>query len=164
MHWTTKLRYYISLQGLRLLEQEIATPVSSFCLVSTVTKFHTVSQGLFYVIDGILDISLPLDEDMPAKGMRADPEHLSPSNPQGVTAPDATRLNRRASTRRGSSSARGRPISKKSSDERRRYLFTVKPGGIAGYMCSSALFHRLVRTINLHTLSPSVFMRNPLVC
>ena len=94
------------------------------------------------MIDGILDISLPLDEDVSSEAMQ-DNELASPSNIRNTIVPAAKRLQRRASTRRGSMSTTGHSPNKRPSNEKRRYLFTVKPGGIAGYMCLSLLIKKL---------------------
>jgi lysophospholipid hydrolase len=61
--------------------------------------------GLFYVIEGFLDILLPIERK--TEEVKPDPSHPGP--------------------RRKSRAKRNNP-------EHQKLLFTVKPGGIAGYL------------------------------
>lgn len=71
--------------------------------------------GLFYVIEGFLDILLPADDKHQELNTRPAPQrpHSKPQQPNGSAHPD---------------------------DKSRKPLFTVKPGGIAGYLSESLSF------------------------
>lgn len=92
--------------------------------------------GLFYVIDGILDISLPPDEVADSKNGREEAEHKHSPNVHTATMTPGVSSVKQGSIRRNSASTSERPANKKPPGEKRRHLFTVKPGGIAGYMGS----------------------------
>jgi lysophospholipid hydrolase len=84
-----------------------------FAAGSTLAKVGELNTGLFYVIEGFLDILLPSDEGH--KGEAAAP-----------TRPDAM------SDSVGSEP--WRTLGGRSSKPEKKLLFTVKPGGIAGYL------------------------------
>ena len=77
--------------------------------------------GLFYVIEGFLDILLPVDDKQQEFSTRPAPQrpHPKPHQSNGSAHPD---------------------------EKSRKPLFTVKPGGIAGYL-SKSIFRR-----NVHVL------------
>lgn len=90
-----------------------------FAAGSTLAKAGDLNTGLFYVIEGFLDIFLPLDE-APKRSVptsKADPV-LSESEPWRTPGP---------------------PPFAKGDKAQQKLLFTVKPGGIAGYLGTS--FH-----------------------
>ena len=81
--------------------------------------------GLFYVIDGLLDVSIPVEGPSLNSPPRMDPL------PKGKTAKQKDRPH----SRNMSSSVRGSLVTDGSS-KAMKHLFTVKPGGIAGYLAS----------------------------
>ncbi|RDW77034.1 lysophospholipase NTE1 [Coleophoma cylindrospora] len=91
------------------------------------------NPGLYYVIDGFLDVSVPAEEN--SESMVLGPSHLSTSSRQ-VQEPFAP-LSR---TKTGSSQASGPAGASKTNEGRhrkpagRRSLALIKPGGIAGYI------------------------------
>ncbi|EJD03753.1 patatin-domain-containing protein [Fomitiporia mediterranea MF3/22] len=99
-----------SVHGVAALDNEVE--ILYFAAGSTLARAGERHPGLFYVIDGILDISLPLEEDTSTKLGREEREHKPAAKHRSAT------------------------VTPTSSNEKRRYLFTVKPGGIAGYMSS----------------------------
>lgn len=96
---------------------------------------HERNPGLYYVIDGFLDVSIPGDEQDIAEA----------STWNGSTRPDMedllpplTRSSSRTSSMHGSSrGARKRTKSRKS-------LFLIKPGGLAGYVGTISSFRSFV--------------------
>jgi len=80
---------------------EANTGTYSFSMA--VYAFSSYVPGLFYVIDGFLDILLPLEKPDSKPG-----SHAEPSPPSEFPRSDASA---------------------------QKLLFTVKPGGIAGYLC-----------------------------
>ncbi|RDW64213.1 lysophospholipase NTE1 [Coleophoma crateriformis] len=91
------------------------------------------NPGLYYVIDGFLDVSVPAEEN--SESMVLGPSHLSTSSRQ-AQEPFAP-LSR---TKTGSSQASGPAGASKTNEGRhrkpvgRRSLALIKPGGIAGYI------------------------------
>ena len=82
------------------------------------------------MIDGILDISLPDDKSETKPEAHDDPDRRASTDEISVSTPILGRTQSRHSDAQGSEySYRSRP-----SKENERHLFTVKPGGIAGYM------------------------------
>lgn len=79
-------------------------------------------SGLFYVIEGFLDILLPSDvkEEL---NMRPAPQRPKTRQPSGSSAPHPT-------------------AEPQGGDKSRKPLFTVKPGGIAGYLCKLVVSFR----------------------
>jgi lysophospholipid hydrolase len=81
--------------------------------------------GLFYVIDGLLDVSIPVDE---------------PRNNPIPQAGDARLQAKTSTTREGHHSRNTSSIRNgvlgESPPKGMKHLFTVKPGGIAGYLAS----------------------------
>ncbi|KII93959.1 hypothetical protein PLICRDRAFT_36181 [Plicaturopsis crispa FD-325 SS-3] len=89
-----------------------------FAAGSTLAKAEERNTGLFYVIEGFLDILLPIND--------------SPNRPSADTKASA-----------GDSDPWHLPGPKSEKDQRHKLLFTVKPGGIAGYLaslCSTASY------------------------
>lgn len=98
-------------------------------------------EGLFYVIDGFLDVSLPSekaesDDNVPRAGERSTSTASRPSESQSKTRPmlkstfSASSTSTRAPKRSEQSKSRGNQPNVTEG----RHLFTVKPGGIAGYL------------------------------
>ena len=92
------------------------------------------NPGLYYVIDGFLDVSVPIDEKSDAGVLgQSHRQPTSTKNLEETLAP----LSR---TRTGSSRASGSGITPGSTDGKRRKatgrksLSLIKPGGIAGYI------------------------------
>ncbi|CAA7268103.1 unnamed protein product [Cyclocybe aegerita] len=83
---------------------------------TTLAKAGEVNTGLFYVIEGFLDILLPIKD--------SNPSDLSTSRSSGHVDDPLDPENRRT------------PPSNEGSPPEQKLLFTVKPGGIAGYLAS----------------------------
>ncbi|TRM61508.1 hypothetical protein BD626DRAFT_501259 [Schizophyllum amplum] len=92
-----------SVNGMSGLDNEVE--ILFFPAGATLTKAGDISTGLYYVIEGFLDILLPLD-----KGSSDRP----------------------GSTNTGKGPTGGR----QDTADTHKFLFTVKPGGIAGYLAS----------------------------
>ncbi|KAH9050541.1 patatin-domain-containing protein [Lactarius hengduanensis] len=95
--------------------------------------------GLFFVIEGFLDIVLPTEErSFPEKEPRARQSTPTVDSLYDVEATSANEDGNKSSI--GSSKETSRPSApsapRDSSLKGRRPLFTVKPGGIAGYLAS----------------------------
>ena len=82
------------------------------------------NPGLYYVIDGFLDVSIPADEkdDDAAPSMNGSLDHQSDS-----LRPPLKRMPQSSARRGGKSPGKRRSQSRKS-------LFLIKPGGLAGYV------------------------------
>ena len=95
------------------------------------------NPGLYYVIDGFLDVSIPGDgDDMDG------PPHSN--DVQGQDSDDLLPpLKRLASNPPRRSSMRGGSTSKKKSQSRRS-LFMIKPGGLAGYVGTISSYRSFV--------------------
>ena len=88
------------------------------------------NPGLYYVIDGFLDVSIPNDEkDSDANGVTTMP--LPTVHPSDELLPPLMRSTTN-STR--TSSVAGRSKENKSRTKSRKSLFLIKPGGLAGYI------------------------------
>ena len=83
--------------------------------------------GLFYVIDGFLDISLPFDDPLDDRRDDADATH-SARTPLPHRTSDAARTGKS----KVPSTIRDKATLQR--ERARQHLFTVKPGGIAGYL------------------------------
>lgn len=93
------------------------------------------NPGLYYVIDGFLDVSIPGDEqDI------ADAYTVKDPMQQGAEdlLPPLTRASSRASSAHGSSRVGRRRI------RARKSLFLIKPGGLAGYVGTISSFRSFV--------------------
>ncbi|OQO10692.1 Lysophospholipase NTE1 [Cryoendolithus antarcticus] len=86
------------------------------------------NPGLYYVIDGFLDVSVTVDEqDMDPNVLGTLPGHT------GIEA--AQLLNPHARRRSGSRSGSvGKPPNQKRKSVHKKSLFLIKPGGLAGYL------------------------------
>lgn len=84
--------------------------------------------GLFYVIDGFLDILLPLDDSPETRPVHAE----TPRTPHPNRRPEASKASASAKGKMPSGPHRER--SSVQDEKARQHLFTVKPGGIAGYL------------------------------
>ncbi|KAL1741250.1 hypothetical protein HDZ31DRAFT_84948 [Schizophyllum fasciatum] len=92
--------------GMSGLDNEVE--ILFFPAGATLTKAGDISTGLYYVIEGFLDILLPLEKEK-----------------------------ERGSDRPGSKNTGKGPNKRSLSEtETHKFLFTVKPGGIAGYLAS----------------------------
>ncbi|KAG8927719.1 phosphatidylcholine and lysophosphatidylcholine phospholipase [Tulasnella sp. 418] len=129
-----------------------------FAAGSTLVRAGERNAGLFYVIDGFLDVSIPVDgpEENTNTTGRTPKEHDSSKNkgPSLSASPASggiglARSGSMVSTVKlseGSASTIGKPTmaaiagnhpNKPSSGQKiSKHLFTVKPGGIAGYLAS----------------------------
>ncbi|KAI0756290.1 patatin-domain-containing protein [Daedaleopsis nitida] len=101
---------------------------------SILAKAGDRNTGLFYVIDGFLDVILPVEKTQ----SEAEKAPKQPEEPKHPERPEHGRSWSRSeyfSGGRPGSRAEGatRPRSQK---DRQKPLFTVKPGGIAGYLSS----------------------------
>ena len=106
---------------------------------TNLTSLHFT--GLFYVIDGILDISLPLYEHKVEKTSASEKEETSQTHTSPSTSSSSS-LNGKPQPARRESVSGGERSHPTSPGRKSRHLFTVKPGGIAGYMgrCTSYSF------------------------
>ncbi|KAI0068052.1 patatin-domain-containing protein [Artomyces pyxidatus] len=97
------------------------------------------NTGLFYVIEGFLDIVLPSDEH-PPPAERAKPSRMTSESSQYDSEVFASTEDSNASSigssKRPSRKATPGVPNDAPSPKGRRPLFTVKPGGIAGYLAS----------------------------
>ncbi|KAF8910065.1 hypothetical protein CPB84DRAFT_1842725 [Gymnopilus junonius] len=105
---TTSASAMSSSNNLSGLDNEVE--ILFYAAGTTLAKAGELNTGLFYVIEGFLDILLPLDDDR--------------KNPPTVPK-----------TPRSGSDSWGTPHPDKP-DSQQKLLFTVKPGGIAGYLAS----------------------------
>lgn len=93
-----------------------------------------VIEGLFYVIDGFLDVILPTD-----KPSSADEKPTKPSKSKQSSTTTHDRDHSAHSQFPSVSSMRGvftEASTQRNKDRSQKPLFTVKPGGIAGYLCT----------------------------
>ena len=111
---------------------------NGLCFEAVLTRS---TKGLFYVIDGILDISLPPDHETRSNGVREEWQQKSFTKPRSTATTPGALGNKQRTSRRGSNTSYSdRTSSKKPANEGRRYLFTVNPGGIAGYLGSYFIY------------------------
>ena len=87
--------------------------------------------GLFYVIDGFLDMILPT-EDNGKESANAKTERGKNVQPEDEKTRSQSRFDFLFD---GNSRSDGTTKSKANKDRSQKPLFTVKPGGIAGYLC-----------------------------
>ena len=87
------------------------------------------NPGLYYVIDGFLDVGIPMEEKSGESNLSS--EHNPVPHPSDDLVAPLTRVgtnsSRTSSTRGGLSGTRKRNLPRKS-------LFMIKPGGLAGYV------------------------------
>ena len=127
MDWTTKWRSSSFLLAQSLLRLASGIQVGSNLLCRLVTSVFTIYTGLFYVIDGFLDILLPSHKttanEPKGKAEPAD-EEIHATRP-GLGAWGASSHSRTSSFN----------VPGSRSKDTHKPLFTVRPGGIAGYLC-----------------------------
>ncbi|KLO11324.1 patatin-domain-containing protein [Schizopora paradoxa] len=111
--------------GISGLDNEVE--ILFFSAGSTLARVGERHPGLFYVIDGILDISVPNDEH--------EKQRPSADSKQDLRTPSSAGHGRRESFAFSAGSRDGRQQSSPSTKDH-KHLFTVKPGGIAGYLAS----------------------------
>ncbi|CAG7848003.1 Lysophospholipase NTE1; AltName: Full=Intracellular phospholipase B; AltName: Full=Neuropathy target esterase homolog [Serendipita indica DSM 11827] len=92
--------------------------ILSFPAGSLIVKAGEKNAGLFYVIDGLLDVSIPVDKEEPNHPVAGEPRAKSPQH---------STQKRQQSHLPGNGFADTKTM---------KHLFTVKPGGIAGYFAS----------------------------
>lgn len=87
------------------------------------------------MIDGILDISIPIEDTNKTNSRHEEP--LSNHTPRGRPPSSTSFEHEHASaTRSNSRGGADREVHSRPSEKARKHLFTVRPGGIAGYMAS----------------------------
>lgn len=107
-----------------------------FAAGSTLVNAGERHAGLFYVIDGLLDISLPTDEPLDKRHERTEPPHTTKTPFRRTdTAKANVGINPSAKTPLGH-----KERASTGPERARQHLFTVKPGGIAGYLGAHLTF------------------------
>ncbi|KAG8976209.1 phosphatidylcholine and lysophosphatidylcholine phospholipase [Tulasnella sp. 425] len=115
-----------------------------FAAGSTLVRAGERNAGLFYVIDGFLDVSLPVDEHVgPTTSSSSNGAPVRPGSRQSTSQPKP-KVATTQGVRWGDSSQSAKIKNGTSSHVSKgilntkvsRHLFTVKPGGIAGYLAS----------------------------
>ena len=88
------------------------------------------NPGIYYVIDGFLDVSIPTDEK------NGDARNLTtPNIPRGYTSDDLLPpLTRTGTNSSHASSVNGLPPGNRKKSTYHKSLFMIKPGGLAGYV------------------------------
>lgn len=110
-------------------------PFPNFCRRKewrTQAKPHWVPSfcsGLFFVIDGALEVSLPAPKEA-EKPKDKKPKSTIPSASEGASHSSGSVSRRQLSSSRDGHA----PPSPRSSSPRPTQLYTVKPGGVAGYL------------------------------
>lgn len=84
------------------------------------------NPGLYYVIDGFLDVSIPGDDK--------DSENMAMNGFAGNSTDDLLPPLRRAATNSSRTSIPGATHGSKRKSQSRKSLFLIKPGGLAGYV------------------------------
>jgi lysophospholipid hydrolase len=92
------------------------------------------NPGLYYVIDGFLDVSVPIEEDNP-------PDNVLGTLPTQASVNEAD-LFARPGTKRNNASFRTTEGAKKKKS--RKSLFLTKPGGLAGYLGTVSSYRSFV--------------------
>ncbi|KAG9055050.1 phosphatidylcholine and lysophosphatidylcholine phospholipase, partial [Serendipita sp. 407] len=100
--------------------------ILSFPAGSLIVKAGEKNSGLFYVIDGLLDVSIPIDSSPIAPSSL--PQHASKQRPK--LNPKGRQPSRHSTTSKQDESV------SETLPQTTKHLFTVKPGGIAGYLAS----------------------------
>jgi lysophospholipid hydrolase len=90
------------------------------------------NPGLYYVIDGFLDVSVPIDET--SESTVLGPSHRSPATKLGEEGLPPLSRTRTGSTRTSSAGISNTNEGKKRKPMGRKFLALIKPGGIAGYI------------------------------
>ncbi|KAG8694796.1 phosphatidylcholine and lysophosphatidylcholine phospholipase [Ceratobasidium sp. 395] len=105
---------------------------------STLVRAGDKNAGLFYVIDGFLDVSIPQEEPGVNKsanapgGVAMASKHKTGKN----TRPELKVRTSGPNKPEASGTGSDYPFSRTSQPKQSKHLFTVKTGGIAGYMAS----------------------------
>ncbi|CAE6489891.1 unnamed protein product [Rhizoctonia solani] len=106
---------------------------------STLVRAGERNAGLFYVIDGFLDVSIPQDEPADGKPMNPPGGVATVSKPpkrKSVARPELT-VRPGVQEKSGASNASvDQYLGRTSQSKPSKHLFTVKMGGIAGYLAS----------------------------
>ncbi|MCJ1316934.1 phosphatidylcholine and lysophosphatidylcholine phospholipase [Xylographa vitiligo] len=97
------------------------------------------NPGLYYVIDGFLDVSIPA-EDKPADSRVFDDNKINPHITDELLPP-LTRVGTNSSR---ASSIRGTTSGVKKRQQPRKSLFMIKPGGLAGYVGTISSYRSFV--------------------
>lgn len=95
---------------------------------STLIKAGERNSGLYFVIEGFLDVSMP-----PGSGGIRMSSNTAPTRTEPVTP-----SSKKPQTPHASATAD--PFSSRTEGEKSEHLFTVKPGGVAGYLSSLSGF------------------------
>lgn len=92
--------------------------------------------GLYYVIDGFLDVSIPVDEKV-ANQNNIFSGNASENGDNDTLMPPLTRTGTNTSYTSTASKSRGKRLGRKS-------LFMIKPGGLAGYIGSITSYRSFI--------------------
>ena len=95
-----------------------------------------IGQGLFYVIDGFLDMILPVESNA---GEQEKANKQAKTEREKNVQPDDEKMGSQSRTdffSLGGGRPDGQTRTKSDRDRSQKPLFTVKPGGIAGYLCT----------------------------
>lgn len=108
-------------------------------LVQTDSSADIHDTGLFYVIDGFLDMILPTEKTSSddTKANQKVKQNQQEKQQTKKPTPEYERSWSR-SGHTGPGEPRDSRPSRSSKDNSQKPLFTVKPGGIAGYLCAFA--------------------------
>jgi len=133
---------YPSTQGLaRELKDDVE--IVYFPKGSVLVEQGERNPGLYYVIDGFLDVSVPVDEKLESAVLG---QSFRPSNHAEDTLAPLSK------TKTGSSRASGSAIGSNSTDvkkrkTKRRSLALIKPGGIAGYIGTISSYRSFIDVV-----------------
>ncbi|KAI4196048.1 MAG: hypothetical protein LQ346_003303 [Caloplaca aetnensis] len=136
MHSTSGLGFTssMSIQGV-IAESRDELEIVYFPKDSVLVEQNERNPGLYYVIDGFLDVSIPGDDQDIADGLTM---NGSAHNHTEDILPPTTR----ASSRNSSAHGGARGVKKRT--KARKSLFLIKPGGLAGYVGTISSFRSFV--------------------
>lgn len=97
------------------------------------------NPGLYYVIDGFLDVSVPVEEDEKEAGV------LGGSRSAGIAASQLLNPQRRQSNQARTTSIPGPSTQKRKKPS--NSLFLIKPGGLAGYLGTVSSYRSFIDVI-----------------
>ena len=97
------------------------------------------NPGLYYVIDGFLDVSIPVEEKTGESNIVHDPQ-AGPYVSDDMLPP----LSKVGTSSSRTSSVRGTTSGSKKRDQPRKSLFMIKPGGLAGYVGTISSYRSFV--------------------
>lgn len=97
------------------------------------------NPGLYYVIDGFLDVSIPAEEKI-GETRVFDENNITPYGADDLLPP----LARVATNSSRTSSVRGATLGTKKKQQSRKSLFMIKPGGLAGYVGTISSYRSFV--------------------